>query len=154
MRPLKDFGLKTPHAALITGILALVCGIPPALSGTWLDYYDTVWGVVGLSVGLIFIALITAFLTSAAEVRRGLMDMDIKPLVRLGRWWDVLVKVNIVVPAIFFAWWIAYREWIEGWGAGLHTYYTYPGMVILVVGGLIMYYIVSKSIEKHVGSSG
>ncbi len=154
MRPLKDFGLKTPHAALITGVLALVCGIPPALSGTWLDYYDTVWGIVGLSVGLVFIALIASFFTDAAKVRRGLMDMDIKPFVRLGRWWDVLVRVNIVIPIIFFVWWIAYCEWIRGWDQGLHTFYTYPGMVILVVGGLVMYYIVSKSIEKQVEKSG
>jgi len=149
LRPLKDLGLKTPYAAVITGVLAFVCGIPTALSGDWLDYYDTVWGVVGLSIGLVFIALITSYFTDAARVRQGLMDMDIKPFVRLGKWWDYLVKVNIVVPILFFVWWIVYGEWIQGWGLGLHTYYTFPGMVILIIGGIIMYYLISKSIEAQ-----
>ncbi|MEM2413915.1 MAG: sodium-dependent transporter [Sulfolobales archaeon] len=154
LRPLKDFGLKTWQAATITGILAFFCGIPTALSGDWLDYYDTVWGVVGLSLGLVFIALITSYFTDAAKIRKGLADMDIKPFIKLGSWWDVMLKVNIVIPILFFAWWIVYGEWIRGWGAGLHTYYTFPGMIILIIGGFIMYFIVAKSIEKQVGKTG
>lgn len=149
MRPLKDFGLKTSHAALITGILGIIGGIPTAFSDAWLDYYDTVWGVAGLAVGLIFIALITSYFTDVAKVRHGLMDMDIKPFIRLGRWWDYIVKLNIVIPALFFGWWIVYWEWIRGWGSGAHTYYTFPGMLILIIGGAIIYYITSKSIEKQ-----
>lgn len=151
IRPLKDFGLKTSHAALITGILAIVGGLPTAFSYDWLDYYDTVWGVAGLAVGLIFIALITSYFTDITKVRQGLMDMDIKPFIRLGKWWDYLVKLNIVIPALFFGWWIIYWEWIRGWDSGLYTYYTYPGMLVLVVGAVIIYYISSKAIEKQVG---
>lgn len=149
MRPLKDFGMKTSHAAIITGILGIIGGLPTALSYAWLDYYDTVWGVVGLTVGLIFISLITSYFTDVVKVRRGLMDMDIKPLIRLGRWWDYLVKINVVIPLVFFSWWIVYWEWIRGWDAGAHTYYTFPGMLILIIGGVILYYITSKSIEKQ-----
>ncbi|MCS7098800.1 MAG: sodium-dependent transporter, partial [Sulfolobales archaeon] len=154
LRPLKDFGIKTPQAALITGVLAFICGLPTALSGYWLDYYDTVWGVVGLSIGLVFIALITSYFTDISKVGERATDMDVRPFVKLGKWWEYLVKVNIVIPILFFAWWIIYGEWIRGWGAGLHTYYTFPGMVILVLGGIVMYFIVSKSIEKQLKKSG
>ncbi|MCX8185002.1 MAG: sodium-dependent transporter [Sulfolobales archaeon] len=154
LRPLKDFGLKTPLAALITGVLAFVCGLPTALSGYWLDYYDTVWGIVGLSLGLVFIALITSYFADISKVREKLMDIEIKPFIKLGKWWDIMVKVNIVIPPLFFIWWIVYGEWIRGWGAGLHTYYTFPGMVILIIGGAIMYFIVSASIDKQLKSSG
>ncbi|MEM4914293.1 MAG: hypothetical protein QW579_08875 [Desulfurococcaceae archaeon] len=149
LRPLKDFGLKTWQAATVTGILAFLCGVPTALSSTWLDYYDTVWGVAGLAVGLVFISLITSYLTGVSRIREKLMDMDIKPFIRLGKWWDVLIKANITIPLIFFAWWIVYGEWIRGWGAGLHTYYTYPGMLILLIGGVTMYFVVSRAIEKQ-----
>jgi len=150
LRALKDLGLKTPYAATITGVLAFVCGLPTALSSAWLDYYDTVWGVVGLSIGLVFIALITSYFTDIAKVRQSVMDMDIRPFVRLGKWWDYLVRVNLVIPIIFFVWWIVYGEWIRGWGVGLHTYYTFPGMVILIIGGIIMYFLISKAIEVQI----
>lgn len=155
LRPLKDLGMKTSHAAVITGILALLGGIPAALSGDWYDYYDTVWGVVGLAIGLVFIALITSVFTDVTKVREKLMNtMDIKPFIRLGKWWDYLVKFNLVIPIIFFFWWIAYWEWMRGWDAGLHTYYTFPGMLILLAGGIVMYFIVSKTVETQTRSAG
>jgi len=154
LRPLKDFGLKTSHAALISGIIALAVGIPTALSGDWLDYYDTVWGVVGLAIGLMFIGLIVGFWTNPARVREKLADMDIKPFVKLGKWWDILVRVNIAIPIVFFAWWIVYWEWMRGWDSGLHTYYTFPGFLILVVVGVILWFVVNKAIDKELKRTG
>ncbi|MEM1628471.1 MAG: sodium-dependent transporter [Desulfurococcaceae archaeon] len=154
MRPLKDFGLKTHLAAVITGVLAIVVGAPTALSHTWLDYYDTVWGVVGLSIGLVFIGLIVGFWSNPARIREKVMDMDIKPFIKLGKWWDILVRANIVIPMIFFSWWIVYWEWIKGWGEGAYTYYTFPGFLMLAIGAVMLWFFVSKAIEKELKVTG
>jgi len=148
LRPLKDLGMKPLHAATITGILAILIGIPTALSVTWLDYYDTVWGVAGLAAGLVFISLIIGFLTDTASIRAELMKVEPRPLIPLGSWWDFLVRINIIIPVIFFLWWIGYWEWWRGWDAGLHTYYTFPGLVILVIGFIAIYYVAGKVIER------
>ncbi len=150
---LKDLGMKPSLASISTGILATLIGIPTALSFDWLDYYDTVWGVVGLTVGLIFLSLIVGYLGNTEEFRKALNDINPPPLFRVGKWWNALVKFNIIIPLIFFVWWIAYWEWIRGWDAGLHTYYTFPGMLILIVGGIMLYVFVSKTIDRVVGGS-
>ncbi|MDM7274502.1 MAG: sodium-dependent transporter [Thermoprotei archaeon] len=151
LRPLKDLGMPPWQAAVLTGVIAILIGIPTALSGTWLDYYDTVWGVIGLALGLAGIALIVGFLTNTETVRRELMAVEPKPLIPLGSWWNFLVKINVVIPIIFFIWWIAYWEWMRGWDAGLHTYYTFPGVLILIVGGIILYYVAGKVLERAGG---
>jgi len=148
LRPLKDLGIKPLYAAAITGVIAIVIGTPTALNLTWLDYYDTVWGVIGLSAGLVFIALMAGFLVDTVKVRMELMKVEPKPLIPLGSWWDWLVRINVVIPVIFFIWWIAYWEWIRGWDAGLHTYYTWPGIAILIIGGLMIYYVTGRVIER------
>jgi hypothetical protein len=91
------------------------------------------------------------FLVDTAKVREELMKVEPKPLIPLGAWWDLLVKVNVVIPVFFFIWWIAYWEWWRGWDAGLHTYYTWPGLAILIIGGLMIYYVTGKVIERAKG---
>lgn len=152
LRPLKDIGMPPSQAAILTGILAIIIGLPTALSFEWLDYYDTVWGVIGLSLGLAAIALIVGFFVDTESIRRMINEVEPKPLIPLGSWWNILVKVNVVIPVIFFIWWIAYWEWYKGWGAGLHTYYTFPGIIILIIGGIILYYVASKTIDMLTGA--
>jgi len=107
-----------------------------------------VWGVAGLAAGLVFISLIIGFLTDTASIRAELMKVEPRPLIPLGSWWDFLVRINIVIPVIFFLWWIGYWEWWRGWDAGLHTYYTFPGLVVLVIGFIAIYYVAGKVIER------
>jgi len=154
IRPLKDLGMKTKYAAILGGIIIILCGIPPSLDPTWLEYYDTILGVIALPIGLTFICLITAYFTNPAKIRQGIMDMDIKPLIKLGKWWDYLIKALIVVPFIFIIWWLAYWEWIRGWDAGLHTYFTFPGIFILIINGIIIYFVASKVVDKLTKKAG
>lgn len=148
LRPLKDLGVSPSRAATITGVIAFLLGLPAATSDAWLDYYDTVWGVIALSLSLAAVAIIVGFLTDTESVRRAIVSVEPKPLVPLGSWWNALVKINAVVPVLFFLWWIAYREWYLGWGSGLHTYYTFPGLLILAIGAAMIYYTSSKIIER------
>ncbi|HIH71861.1 MAG: Transporter [Thermococcales archaeon 44_46] len=149
----KDLGVPKAKAALIFGLIWTIVGLPTTMPGTrdWLDYYDTVWGIAGLTVGLVFIALIVAYWHNAREVREKINSVEPKPLIRLGSWWDIELKLLPIIAAVFFFWWIGYKEWMQGWGAGLHAYYTFPGFLMLIIGGAIIYWSVNRVLNYMTG---
>ncbi|MCX8196048.1 MAG: hypothetical protein N3F67_03095 [Acidilobaceae archaeon] len=131
----------------MTGIADII-SLPAALSLAWLDYYDAVWGVIALSFSLVALAA-TAGFPADAEARKELMEVEPRPFISLGRWWNILVK-NVIIPFVFFVWWIVYWDWYKGWDAGLH-YYTFPGLLILAIGGVVLYIVASRTIDKVAG---
>ncbi len=114
-RVLVDAGLGRDRAVRLVGVGAFLLGIPSALSLRVLKNQDWVWGVGLLLSGLFFsLAIIRYGVRRFREEQVNHPDSDI----RIGRWWDVLMRLLVPVQAVvLLAWWLA-EAWSwdpKGW---------------------------------------
>jgi neurotransmitter:Na+ symporter, NSS family len=98
---LMNFGLARRRAALLTGGAAFLFGIPSALSITFLDNQDWVWGV-----GLLISGLLTALAIMRFGVDRARAEIDGLSDLRVGAWWSVLIRLVPVIFVVVFGWWV------------------------------------------------
>ncbi len=98
---LMDFGVDRRRAALIVGIAAFVFGIPSAVSITFLDNQDWVWGV-----GLLISGLLTAIAIMRYGTERARAEINATSDVHVGRWWSYAIYAIPVVFAVIFGWWV------------------------------------------------
>ncbi|HYC50787.1 MAG TPA: hypothetical protein VEB19_06750, partial [Gemmatimonadaceae bacterium] len=110
-RVLSDAGVQRPRAVRLVGILGFILGVPSALSLNVLHNQDWVWGVGLMVSGLFFaIAVIRYGVTRFREEQLNHEDSDI----RIGRWWDFVIRFLVPLQAIaLIAWWL----W-QVWGPG------------------------------------
>lgn len=103
-----DLGLSKKHAMLVTILLAAVLGTPSALSDTFFDNQDFVWGV-----GLILSGLFLAFMV----LRVGPMNFanryinDNATFLRAGSWFTAIMWLVLLEGLVLLAWWF--------WTAGI-----------------------------------
>jgi NSS family neurotransmitter:Na+ symporter len=107
-RNLMDSGMSRKRAVGIVATAGLVFGTPSALSVTFLNNQDWVWGVGLMLSGLFFALGARSF--GVDRLRREVVNAEGADL-RVGRWWSFLVAVVIPVEAlVLMIWWL--------WGAG------------------------------------
>src|SRR5690606_249528 len=102
-RVLIDAGFTRRRAVLVAGGLGFLMGVPSALSMSFFDSQDFVWGV-GLMLSGFFFALavvrygVTRFRTELINTA----DSDI----RIGRWWDRVIYLVLIQAVVLMGWWL------------------------------------------------
>jgi neurotransmitter:Na+ symporter, NSS family len=98
---LMNFGVARHRAAVYVGLAAFVFGIPSALSITFLDNQDWVWGV-----GLLISGLLTAVAIMKYGVEKARAEINETSDVHVGRWWSVCIRLVPVIFLVVFSWWV------------------------------------------------
>ncbi|HMN08100.1 MAG TPA: sodium-dependent transporter [Gemmatimonadaceae bacterium] len=99
-----DMGWKREKAVWLVGLTGLVMGLPSAFSIDILHNQDWVWGIGLMMSGFLFAyAVIKYGVTKFREEQLNHAHSDI----RIGAWWDVLVKYLLPFQAIaLMLWWM------------------------------------------------
>ena len=118
-----DMGLRRSRAIALVCTLGFLLGIPSALSLTFFENQDWVWGVaLMVSGGFISFAIIKH---GADRFRKESINADGAD-VTVGRWYNILITWIIPVQVLFLiGWWfsLAITDFdAEGWWNPLHTY--------------------------------
>jgi neurotransmitter:Na+ symporter, NSS family len=118
---LMNFGVERHRAAAYVGVAAFVFGIPSAVSITFLDNQDWVWGVA---------LLISGLLTSLAIVKYGVdrarAEINATSDINVGRWWSVCIRLIPAVFLIIFSWAVyqSVTMYPDDWWNPLETFST------------------------------
>ncbi|MEP0821895.1 MAG: sodium-dependent transporter [Ignavibacterium sp.] len=123
VRVFSDMGLSRNRALALTIVLALLFGVPSALSLTFLDNQDWVWGVgLMISGGFISFAVIKH---GADRFRREAVNAEGTDI-KVGRGYNVIISWLIPVQVVvLIGWWffVAITQFdTEGWWNPFHTY--------------------------------
>jgi neurotransmitter:Na+ symporter, NSS family len=132
---LMNFGVARHRAAIYVGVAAFLFGIPSALSITFLDNQDWVWGV-----GLLISGLLTALAIMKYGVERARREINETSDLHVGRWWSVCIRIVPVLFLIIFGWWV-YQSVVDHpqtWWNPLETFSTGT----MVVQWLILFAVV------------
>ena len=132
---LMNFGVERGRAAILVGVFAFLFGIPSALSITFLDNQDWVWGV-----GLLISGLLTALAITKYGVEKARAEINETSDIRIGAWWSVLIRLIPVVFVVIFGWWV-YQSIVwhpEDWWNPFETFSTGT----MVVQWLILFVLV------------
>jgi NSS family neurotransmitter:Na+ symporter len=111
VRNIMDMGLSRKKALLIISAATFVCGVPSALSMTFFQNQDWVWGVGLLLSGMFF--AFAAVRHGVDRLRREQINAEGTDL-QVGRWFNLFIPV--LIPAEFvgmLGWWF-YIVWPEG----------------------------------------
>jgi NSS family neurotransmitter:Na+ symporter len=101
VRNLEDVGINRKKAALITAGVAFLLGIPSAVWAKFEENQDMVWGV-GLLISGVFFALAARWM-GLDRVRR---MINAESWIKVGRWFNLFVRVFPFLFAILFGWWV------------------------------------------------
>ena len=103
-RVLLDMGFERSRAVWLVGAFGLFLGLPSAFSLDFLHNQDWVWGVALMASGLFF---------AIAVIRMGPRRFREEQLnhahsnIRIGAWWDVVIKYLVPIEAIsLMVWWM------------------------------------------------
>ncbi|MBI4418996.1 MAG: sodium-dependent transporter [Ignavibacteriales bacterium] len=145
VRVFSDMGLQRRRALALTVVLALLFGIPSALSLTFLNNQDWVWGVgLMISGGFISFAVIKH---GADKFRREAVNAEGTDI-RVGRWYNIVITWLIPVQVVvLIAWWffVAMTEFdVEGWWNPFHAYSV--GTCLLQWGVIMVLFIIFNRI--------
>ncbi len=114
-RTFEDAGFDRRRA--IGGVLAgaFLIGLPSALDGSVLNNQDWVWGVALILSGLFFALAVGKH--GARRFREETLNQRYSNI-RIGRWWDYVVRVIVPFEAVVLLTWLLYQSWREspeGW---------------------------------------
>jgi neurotransmitter:Na+ symporter, NSS family len=132
---LMNFGIQRHRAAIYVGVAAFLFGIPSALSITFLDNQDWVWGV-----GLLISGLLTALAIMTYGVEKARREINETSDLRVGVWWSVCIRLVPVLFLIIFGWWV-YQSVVdhpETWWNPFETFSTGT----MVVQWLVLFVVV------------
>ncbi|MEX2117577.1 MAG: sodium-dependent transporter [Bacteroidota bacterium] len=141
VRVFSDLGLERKRALWLTLTLGFLLGIPSALSLTFFENQDWVWGI-GLMISGGFIAF-AVIKHGADKFRREAINGEGSD-VQVGKWYNVII--TWLVPAqvfILIGWWffLAITEFDrEGWWNPFHTYSV--GTCLLQWGVIMTFFVV------------
>lgn len=118
---LMNFGFQRRNAAMVVGAAAFLFGIPSALSITFLDNQDWVWGV-----GLLISGLLTALAILKYGVNRARAEINETSDLHVGGWWTGCIRLIPVVFLVLFSWWVyqSVRDNPDTWWNPLETFST------------------------------
>jgi NSS family neurotransmitter:Na+ symporter len=136
-----DMGVRRTRAIALVCSLAVLFGIPSALSLTFFENQDWVWGVaLMVSGGFISFAVVKH---GADRFRRESVNSEGADI-RVGRWYERIITWVIPVQVLFLiGWWFSLAITdldAEGWWNPFHTYSI--GTCLLQWGVMILIFIV------------
>ena len=115
-RTLIDRGVSRGRALAAVAILALVFGIPSALSTSVLDNQDAVWGVGLMLSGLLFGVAVLRY--GVDRFRREHVNSAGSDFT-IGRWWNVAMLLVVAEALVLLVWWFSQTLSTEGLVASL-----------------------------------
>jgi neurotransmitter:Na+ symporter, NSS family len=132
---LMNFGVDRRRAAVWVAVAAFLFGIPSALSITFLDNQDWVWGV-----GLLISGLLTALAITKYGVEKARAEINETSDIHIGIWWSICIRLIPLVFLGIFGWWV-YQSIIgnpDDWWNPFETFSTGT----MVVQWLILFVVV------------
>lgn len=106
-RVLMDGGMTRGRAIAVIGAAGFIFGIPSALRQNVFLNQDFIWGVGLMVSGLFFATAVLRYgVTKFRETLINTEDSDI----RIGRWWDWVMRFVVVEAIVLVIWWF----WMEG----------------------------------------
>jgi NSS family neurotransmitter:Na+ symporter len=115
-RTMIDRGMSRGRALGAVAILALIFGIPSAMSTSVLDNQDAVWGVGLMLSGLFFGVAVLRY--GVDRFRREHVNSPGSDFT-IGRWWNVAMVLVVVEALVLLVWWFSQTLSAEGFVASL-----------------------------------
>jgi NSS family neurotransmitter:Na+ symporter len=102
-RVLVDGGMARRRAIWFVGGAGFVLGIPSALSMSFFDNQDFVWGVGLMLSGFFFATAVVRF--GVRRFREEFINTSSSDI-RVGRWWDVIIYFVLLEAVVLMGWWL------------------------------------------------
>ncbi|MBI3983584.1 MAG: sodium-dependent transporter [Gemmatimonadetes bacterium] len=109
-RVLVDAGMARGRALVGVGVAGFLLGVPSALSLDVLHNQDWVWGVGLMVSGLFFATMVAAH--GVRRFREAHLNHEHSDI-RIGAWWDVVIRVLVPLQAVVLLGWWFYQA--RGW---------------------------------------
>jgi neurotransmitter:Na+ symporter, NSS family len=101
-RVLCDGGMARGRAIAVVALFGFIFGIPSAIDPEVFANQDFVWGVALMVSGLFF--AITVLRYGATRFRESFINTEHSD-VRIGAWWDWIMRLVIVEAVVLIVWW-------------------------------------------------
>ena len=114
-RAFEDAGFDRRKAIFGIAGGAFLIGLPSALNMNVLDNQDWVWGVALILSGLFFALAVGRY--GVRKFREETLNHEHSDI-RIGRWWDFVIRAVVPFEAIALTFWLLYQAWQddpEGW---------------------------------------
>ncbi len=115
VRACVDAGFRRERAifGIAAGVFAV--GVPSALSMKVFDNQDWTWGVALILCGVLFALVARRY--GVGRLRTEGLNHEHSDI-RIGRWWETLVRVVVPLEAAVLVFWLLYQAWSnnpDGW---------------------------------------
>jgi neurotransmitter:Na+ symporter, NSS family len=134
-RVLIDRGWTRGRALAVITIVALVAGLPSALSVTVFENQDNVWGVGLMLSGLFF--GIGVLLYGVDRFRLRYVNSPGSDIT-IGRWWNVAMVLVVAQALALLAWWLSQTISAEGWAASLDPFRSWSLGTFILQWGIVL----------------
>jgi NSS family neurotransmitter:Na+ symporter len=134
-RVLIDRGWTRSRALVLITVVALVAGLPSALSLPFFENQDNVWGV-GLMLSGLFFGI--AVLLYGVDRFRLKYVNSAGSDITIGRWWNVAMVLVVVEALVLLVWWLSQTISAEGLGATLAPFRTWSLGTFILQWGILL----------------
>jgi NSS family neurotransmitter:Na+ symporter len=118
-RALVDSGFERRRAIVIVAVVGFLLGVPSALSLKILENQDWVWGVALMLSGLFFAVAVIRY--GVTRFRAEYINHEYSD-VKVGAWWDFVVRTLVPVEAAGLFFWLLYQAWQDDPTGWLHPF--------------------------------
>ena len=115
VRAFQDAGFERRRAICGIAAAAFLIGLPSALDMSVFDNQDWVWGVALILSGLFFALAVGRY--GARRFREETLNHEHSDL-RIGSWWDIVIRAVVPFEAVVLTCWLLYQAWQDdpgGW---------------------------------------
>jgi NSS family neurotransmitter:Na+ symporter len=114
-RAFVDAGFQRGKAIRGIAMVTFLLGLPSAVSMSVFDNQDWVWGVALILSGLFFALAVGKY--GVRKFREEMLNHEHSDI-RIGRWWDFVIRAVVPFEAVVLTVWLLYQAWREdpeGW---------------------------------------
>ncbi len=114
-RAFVDAGFQRRKAILGIAAVMFLLGLPSALSMKVLDNQDWVWSMALILSGLFFALAVGRY--GVRKFREETLNQE-HSNIRIGRWWDFVIRAVVPFEAVVLTAWLLYQAWRDdpqGW---------------------------------------
>ncbi len=155
-RTLQDAGFGRRRALCGIAVTGFLLGLPSAFSMNVLDNQDWVWGVALILAGLVFALVVGKY--GARRFREETLNHEHSDI-RIGSWWDFVIRAVVPFEAVSLTLWLLYQAWRDnrsGWLIPFGADHVFTVGTVLVQVGLValVLFLCNKRIAASVQLRG